>query len=174
MYLSQATAATPAVLPFPPLLPCLHRRMIAWSWGASWDTQLARKKKKLLWVWFYRSVHTRSIVGMPPCSGSLWKGVGMKNHSARTVWECVPKRSTAVGRSQMLSWEWKSQTLIGFVMSFKGAHQLMRQDRAPSVQASALCLLEGCSAPCQPQGCSLRGCMIAVAGEFELLTHCHI
>lgn len=44
--------------------------------GLLWE---ANEKKKL-WVYFYRSVHVENVLGMSPCSDSLWEGVEVKNH----------------------------------------------------------------------------------------------
>lgn len=90
-------------------------------------------------------------------------------------WEHAPKRSAAMGRSQVLPWEGKSQTLLLFTMSCKGTLPADETEAvAAPVGASTSCLLGGAQPLPLPQGCPLQGCVIAAAGEFVSLTHCHV
>lgn len=70
-----------------------------------------------------------------------------------------------MGRSQILPWEGKSQTLLLFMMSCKGTLPADETEAvAAPVRASASCLLGGA------QGCPLQGCVMAAAGELVSLT----
>lgn len=79
-----------------------------------------------------------------------------------------------MGRSQILPWEGKSQTLLLFMMSCKGTLPADETEAvAAPVRASTSCLLGGAQPLPLPQDCPLQGCVIAGAEEFVSLTATH-